>query len=356
MHDETPDPIDNAPEPDAEAGGRHLAYSLGRIPWLVWAFVLLAIGDAFWYVRNLNLPATASISDVAVYGLQVIPPVIAVLLPAVLLARHPDATSRARTLLFGTILFALVQGLVILSEPLQGFFQSMTPPSQDLPGLVPLAEFYSGLINLVTAFGLAYIAIGLSQARQLEDHPRSVTTLFVPVAAIFGMVVEVLWVSGLQLGDTPMSPTLAIDLGASVVLGVLRIVVWVYLATAIVRGLLAGEDPRSGWLLGALGGGLVILALVLFNLNRVVDIQDQTLVTVYGYVVILAYALGYVSLLAAFAVGLPAFDEFDDEDDFDDVDDFDDEEEFEHGHEDEFEDAGGDEYGGDEPGRDEPGR
>jgi hypothetical protein len=287
--------------------------ALGRVPLLAWAFVLFAIGDVVWYVGSVRLEAGSSISDITVYAFQVIPSIAAILLPAALLARHPDALSRARTLVFGTILFALVQGLLILTEPLQGFFESVTPPSEDVPSLVPLAALYNGLISLVAAFGLAYIAVGLSQARRYEDRSGSLTTLFVPVAAVFATVVGVLAVSRLQLGDTAMSPTLAIYLAASVVLGILRIVAWAYLATVATRGWLAGEDPTGGWGLGALGGGLVILALALVNLDGVLDIGEATFLTVYGYVIVLAYAFGHVGVLAAFAVGLPALDGSEDE-------------------------------------------
>ena len=287
--------------------------ALGRVPLLAWAFVLFAIGDVVWYVGSVRLEAGSSISDITVYAFQVIPSIAAILLPAALLARHPDALSRARTLVFGTILFALVQGLLILTEPLQGFFESVTPPSEDVPSLVPLAALYNGLISLVAAFGFAYIAVGLSQARRYEDRSGSLTTLFVPVAAVFATVVGVLAVSRLQLGDTAMSPTLAIYLAASVVLGILRIVAWAYLATVATRGWLAGEDPTGGWGLGALGGGLVILALALVNLDGVLDIGEATFLTVYGYVIVLAYAFGHVGVLAAFAVGLPALDGSEDE-------------------------------------------
>ena len=361
----TTDGADDAPEPGPEPGpepetlttappdarGPHLPDVLGRMPWLAWVFVLLAIGDIASYVRNLNVPAGSSIADFAIYVLQVIPSVAVILLPAALLARHPDAMSRARTLLFGTILYAVVQGMLLLSEPLQGFFETLTPPSAELPFLVPMAAVYNGLISVVAAFGLAYMAVGLSQARRFEDRRRSVTILFVPVAAVFGTVVGVLTVSGLDLGDLQMSPTLGIYLGTSVVLGVVRIVAWAYLATAATRGWLASEDPAKGWGLGAVGAGFVVFALVLVNLNGLLAIQDATFATVYRYLIVIAYAFGHIGLLLAFALGLPALgwsDDEDEDDDFDDDDDeFDDDVEFDDAHEDPLED----ESGNDEPAR-----
>ena len=353
MNDTTTDGADDALEPGPEpetltgtpsaARGPHLPGVLGRLPWLAWVFILLAIGDIATYVIDLNVPAGFSIADVAIYVLQVIPSVAVILLPAALLARHPDATNRARTLLFGTILYAAVQGMLLLSGPLQGFFEGLTPPSEELPFLVPMAAVYNGLISVVAAFGLTYMAVGLSQARRYEDRRRSVTILFVPIAAVFGTVVGVLAVAGLDLGDLPMSPTLGVYLGTSVILGVIRIVAWAYLATAATRGWLAHEDPAKGWGLGSVGAGLVVFALALVNLNGLLAIQDATLVTVYRYLIIIAYALGHVGLLAAFALGLPALDwpddEFDDDEfDDDESDDESDDEEFDDVHEDPFED------------------
>ena len=151
-----------------------------------------------------------------------------------------------------------------------------------------------------------------------------------------------------------MSPTLGIYLGTSVVLGVVRIVAWAYLATAATRGWLASEDPAKGWGLGAVGAGFVVFALVLVNLNGLLAIQDATFATVYRYLIVIAYAFGHIGLLLAFALGLPALDWSDDEDDdFDDDDDefdddeFDDDVEFDDAHEDPLED----ESGNDEPAR-----
>lgn len=343
MNDTTIDGTDDAPEPETEpesppeASDRQLPAAVTRSYWLAWAFVLLAIGDIAWYVISLKLPADAPISDFAVYALQVIPSVAVILLPAALLIRHPDATSRARTLLFGTILYALVQGMLILSAPLQGFFESVTPPSEELPFLVPLAAVYNGLISVIAAFGLAYIAVGLSQARRFEDRPRSVTVLFVPIAAVFGTVVGILSVARLDLGELPMSPPLGIYFGTSVILGVVRIVAWVYLATAATRGWLADEDPAKGWGLAAIGAGLVVFALALVNVNGLLALQDGTFLTVYRYLIIIGYALGHIGLLVAFAIGLPALDWPDDEDEYED--------EYDEYDEDEFDDESADEPG-----------
>ena len=172
-------------EPAEEARGPHLPDALTR-NWATWIFVILAIGYVAWYVTHLDVKPDASFADFVIYALQAVPAVTAILLPAAVLARHPDAWSRARTLLFGTILYAAVQGMLILVDPLQAFFETVTPASPDLPFLVPLAVTYNALISLVAAFGLGYIAVGLSMARRYEGGSRWTTGWFVPVATVFG--------------------------------------------------------------------------------------------------------------------------------------------------------------------------
>jgi len=313
---------------DEPARGPHLPDVLGRAPWLAWIFVLLAIGYLVWFVRSSNVVANPSASDVVVYILRLIPSLVAILLPAALLARHPDAMRRAPTLLFGTILFAAVQGMLILAEPLQPFFESLTPASEELPFLVPLAAAFSVLIGLVSAFGLVYIGLGLTQARRYEGGSSVAISLIVPVAAILATIAGILSVARLDLGSTPMSPPLAIYLASSVFLGILRVTVWAYLTAVATRGWRAREEPLAGWQMAVLAGALVLVALALVNVNGLLDFYGDTFATAYGYVVSSSYALGHLALLAAFAIGLPSLDPLEDDeedDDFDDEDDLDEE-------------------------------
>jgi len=310
---------------DEPARGPHLPDVLGRAPWLAWIFVLLAVGYLVWFVRSSNVVANPSASDVVVYILRLIPSLVAILLPAALLARHPDAMRRAPTLLFGTILFAAVQGMLILAEPLQPFFESLTPASEELPFLVPLAAAFSVLIGLVSAFGLAYIGLGLTQARRYEGGSSAAISLIVPVAAVLATIAGILSVARLDLGSTPMSPPLAIYLASSVFLGILRVTVWAYLTAVATRGSMAGEEPRAGWQLVVVGGAFVLVALALVNVSGLLDLVDDALVTAYGYAVSASYSLGHLALLAAFAIGLPSLDPLEDEEDDDFDDDFDDE-------------------------------
>jgi hypothetical protein len=233
--------------------------------------------------------------------------------------------------------------MLILADPLQGFFESLTPASDDLPFLVPSSAVYNALISIVAAFGLGYMAVGLSIARRYTDtRSRWVTGWFVPVATIFATVVGVLAVSRIDFSGTPMTPTLAIYLASSVILGVLRFAVWAFLSSVVTRGWLEGEEPRSGWGLASIGTWLVLLTLVIVNLTGVIQVGDDIFGTLLGYFIVIAYAGGHLLLLLAFLVGLPKVegdettgdldeDEDEDSDDFEDDDfednDFEDEDE-----------------------------
>lgn len=325
---ETEVALEDDEAPYVEARGPHLPDALGRLPWLAWVFILLAIGDFAWFIVNAGLGSASSLGDFATYVLRVVPSVTAVLLPAVLLARHPDATRRAPTLLLGLVLYALVQGLLILSQPLQGFFEKVTPASEELPGLVPLAAIYDGLSSLIGAFGVLYVAVGLARARRFVDRSGPLTALLVPVAGVIASILGVVAVSRIDLGGSgiSMSPTLAIYLGGNVILSILPVVVWAYLTTVGVRGWQAGEDPIAGWRFVALGGGLVIVALALVDVGGLLTdatVSNETIYRLYGYTIAVAYSLGHLCLLAAFLVGLPALDD-EDYEDFEDGEDFED--------------------------------
>jgi hypothetical protein len=313
MHDDRRNADDDTFGSVEEGSTRRLPDALTR-SWLAWVFVVLALGFVGWYLRFQSLPAEASTANVVLHILQLVPSVCAILVPATLLARHPDAPARAGTLLAGTILFALVQGLVVLADPLQPVFESITPPSPELLGVVPLKAMYDGLISLVVAFGLGAIALGLTQARRYEDRvPSWLTGWLVPAATIFGSLVGVV-AAELYFGDAPMSPILAIYLAATIILGVVRVVMWAALLAVGARGAAAGEDPQSGWILVTLGAATVLVSLVLLNLTNVIDLPSEDIATWLGYVIAVAYAVGNLLLLLAFVAGLPAMPETEDDD------------------------------------------
>jgi hypothetical protein len=143
--------------------------------------------------------------------------------------------------------------------------------------------------------------------------------LLVPVATIFATVVGILAASRLTLPD-PMPPVYLVYLAANIILAILRVAAWAYVATSAISGWRAGEEPTVGWRLAAVAGVVVIFALVLVNLPGVFDLQDPTLVQLYGWIIVIAYSTGHLFLLGAFAIGLPSLDETEDDEDDDEAD------------------------------------
>lgn len=288
--------------------------AVGGLHPIAWIFILLALVDLVWFIVNANTAEMTSFGDAVFYGLQVFPAVTAILFPAALLARHPDAVTRAPVLLLGTILFALVQLLLVLATPLGPAFEAATPASDVVP-FVAMAELYNGLTLAVAALALAFIARGLSLARQYEDRTGGWIDWLVPVATAFAVVAGIVGATRLELGD-PVSAVIPIYIGSSVVLGIVRVAAWSYLLASALRGMGAGEEPRAGWQLAALAAGTVLFALVLLNTVGLVTVPEAWIIDLYQWTVVIAYALGHLFLLVAFTLGLPSLDPAEDDDDY----------------------------------------
>jgi hypothetical protein len=280
--------------------------AIGGLHPMAWVFILLALVDLVWFIVNADTAGMTSLVDVVFYGLQVFPAVAAILFPAALLARHPDAATRMPVLLLGTILFALVQLLLILATPLAPFFEAATPASEEIP-IVAMAELYNGLTLAVAALALAFIARGLSLARQYEDRTGPWIDWLVPVATGFATVSGIVGATRLEIG-APVSAIIPIYIGSSVILGILRVAAWSYLLASALRGIAAGEDPRGGWQLAAWASGIVLFALVLLNIVGLVTVPEVWILDLYQWTVVFAYAIGHLGLLVAFTVGLPSLD------------------------------------------------
>jgi hypothetical protein len=289
-----------------------------RVPWLAWVFVALAVAETVRVIGDSDVGSNATLQFFVAVALGLVPAIASILLPAALLFAHPNAWRVAPTLLFGTILVALVQGLQVLGDPLQSIFEILTPASEELPDFVPMAAAYNVLTFVVLVFGLAYIAVGLSRARRSQDSPADVTSLFVPLATILATVAGVIEVSRLDIPLGSLTPALVFYVAAAFVPGILQMGVWAYLLAITTRGWRAGDAPAVGWRLGVLGPALVLGSFLLIYVVRILELQ-ASLGDPYLYIVSGAYALGYLSLLFAFFAGLPEIaedgDQVGDEDD-----------------------------------------
>ena len=293
-----------------EPRGPHLPDPLAGIPWGVPVFIALALGEIVWLVANAALGPAPSVEMVVSFGLGVVPSAVVILLPAALLIRHPDAASRAPTLLFGTVLFAAVEGLQILSQVLQPFLEHLIPADPALPFIMPMVVIYGAIVSLISSFGLAYIAVGLSQARRWEGD-RGISTAFVLVvvgAAALGS--GIVAIAQVQLGEIPWSPTLALYFGSTVILRSLFVVAWAAVAVTAAAGARAGEDPNRGWWLAAVAGWVVVGALAIATASGLIQdprIQDWS--TAIRYTIAILFAAGYLGVLVSFVISLPSLAE-----------------------------------------------
>lgn len=314
LHDrlDTPRPA----EPSTEPRGPHLPDAVAGIPRLAWPLILLAAARLAWAVNQADFGPVPELSTVVSYVIGSIPPMVAVLLPVALLFRHPDAASRARTLLVGTVLIAVAEGLKALAGPLGPIFEQLTPGSAETPFLIPVAIGYDALASLVGTFGIANVALGLAQARRYEDRPGArVVAVGFAIVAVLIAASRIVEVTQLSFDQIPMTPTLVAYIGTTAALGILAVVAWSYLAATVVRGARAGEEPGSGWPVGALGAGLVVAAFLLVAALSLIAAlgrptpDSQPLFMAMARATSGVYALGYLFLLGAFAAGLPSLDE-----------------------------------------------
>jgi hypothetical protein len=295
-----------APIPDAP-----LQASVGR-RWPALIFVVLAVLDLAWYIVDSGVFVNPSPGDLLVHLLRVTPGLTAILLPAALIARQPDVGRRIPSLLVGAILFAAVQGLILAAGPLQPVFATLTPAPDNLPSVVPSEAVYELIVALVSAAGLGLFGFGLLRARRFADQGPPGLAVLVPAAAILATVAGVVGLSQLDLTGVSVTPGVLLYVVASVVLGIVRVVAWAFLAAVAIRGWRAGEAPVAGWWLLVLGTSLVLLALAMLNIRNLIDVTDETVDEVYGYIEATAYAAGNLCFLIAVAVGVPEIDRSED--------------------------------------------
>jgi hypothetical protein len=309
---EGPDQAGELDGPEA-ARGPHLPDH-----WPVLAFVVLGAAFAWFSYRQAGESGTRvwTLETVFFFLMNVIPSVSAILLPGALLLRHPDATHRARMLLFGTLLFAAVPFLRFIEGSLQVVFQALTPAPAEL-GYVPMALLYNVLQALVVLFAVLYLVLGLIQARHWAysraARAAGLVILFVALAAAGAMLYST---SQTDLSGIAMDPMLWLYFGLSTVLGLLTILTWAYLAMNLTRGAMSGEEPVAGWFVAAIGACLVVATFAIGAWSGVVRTTDASIQTMIFWTHGILYSLGYLGLLAGFALGLPSLDpvEWDDED------------------------------------------
>lgn len=305
-------------EPWPEPRGLHLPDVLGRLPLAAWLFVVLAVARLGWALREDALGPSLDawrIGQVALFG---VPSVVAVLLPAALLARHRDAPARMRVLFAGVVLLAIVEGLRLLASPLEPLFESLTPADQAVAFLVPSAIAYQVAGNLLNALALAAISVGLIRTRRHDDPSASwpVDAVLAALVVLIGAT-GIVSVSRLPAEQLPLTPTVVAYVVSTVVLNVVTATAFGYLAATTTAGARANEGPALGWRLAAIGSWLVIGSLAALGVAGVLEPTADAADLANNLVLAIeaVFSLGFIGLLAAFALGLPSLDPVDIEDD-----------------------------------------
>ena len=279
-----------------------------------WVFLLLGVARLIWFVREWNL-APSPIGALT-FAATVVPAVGAVVIPAALALRHPDAPLKAPWLFVGTVLLAAVEGMRVLSRPLEPIFEQVAPGAPETPFLVPLAILYSAVAGLLGAVAVGAIGRGLSVARRYGDRSSNRPVVALVAGAV--MLIAALRLVALgQLGwdQVPLTPVVIVYVGSTALLGILSVAAWGYLTAMAIGGARAGEDPELGWLLAAVGAGMVIGAFAANGALGLVTAtpESTTLWQNIGLVISLGFAFGYLAIVAAFLLGLPSLDPVPDE-------------------------------------------
>jgi hypothetical protein len=291
--------------PWEEARPPHLPDALMRLsPWLM-PFLLLAglevvAGWLEWSVRWQPQDVSTAVSII----INRVPGVCAMLLGAALFWRRPDAYRTVPMIVLGVVLLATAALLRLASVPLADVFGELTPPSEELPVLVPLQVAYDIFVALVNIFALLYLARGLAAARRFVDAVslRGLAIVLIGVSVATTVISILPFLGILDWSGVMLSLNVA-----WMTLGLIQMLAWSYLLVVARGGWLAGERPRIGWVLVAFAAALLVAFRVISALGDLLPPSREG-AFVALQILGLASNAGWVLLLLAFVAGLPSIE------------------------------------------------
>jgi hypothetical protein len=268
-------------------------------PWAI-AFVAVAIAQVWFGYRawagQFAIPQPDTVPLLAHY---LVPSAIVPLFGAALFIRHPDARRTMPALVFGIVLFTIVQLLTSIDAPIRAFLDNFSSPD-DGP-VSPADVAYAVFRSLLQLFAILYIAGGLSEARRAPPvAAQRPLALWLGALAVIATVISIASVA--QFGLDLSGPGGALVLAIDITLALFTSIVWAYLVSVTVGGTLAGEAPKPAWRLAAIGTGIVFVYRLLAGIVLGVGDPWTSLVVIGGYVAL----AGWLLLLVAFWLGLPA--------------------------------------------------
>jgi len=294
--------IDEPPPPPT------LGMRLAGVPRPTWLFSLLAILSTILTVQSAS---AAGISDSFTFSTTVlrgIPTAVAFLIPAALFLRHRDAWTTDRVLVVGTVLFGVVELLQYASPGVTAWLDTIIPPDPTSLLPSPLNVSFTVIVGLLGALAPAVTGRGLLAARAYEDSRRSrVWWLIVALLTLIAGVTNILLLINLSL-DIP-NDTVVIYFWLTVltvVVSLINVFGWAYLAGVALVGWRSYEEPGTGWGIGALGSGVVLAGLAASGVVAAISVFGPKLPDQSSLAFLGAFALGYLLLIVAFFAGLPA--------------------------------------------------
>jgi len=117
----------------------------------------------------------------------------------------------------------------------------------------------------------------------------------------------------LDFTGTPLTPVFLSYITSFLLLGLITIGAWAYVTVSATGGALLGESPRTGWLLAAIGGWIVLLTFGIITVEGLIQLTDENVVAVLVWITATLFAAGNLAILAAFVTGLPELDDLDDD-------------------------------------------
>jgi heme A synthase len=281
----------------------HLPDRLTSIsPWVL-PFLVVAVTQL--WVLWINQPLSTNQGSAVEYWLGTryqFAEIAGALIGLALFLRHPDARRTLPQVAWGALLLLLAQVMGLLEQTLDPVFVALAPPSEDLYFFSPLREAYSIFTSLVALFGIAFIASGLSAARRYESTgPGRTLVAALVILAVVSAAGSMLWLPA----EFDVSPALVGTIIGTLVARFLRTLAFSYLVVITAVGWLAQEEPRSAWRLAAVGAGLLLFSVSMAPFIGLLPLSPEGLLAAISPIQEGVF-VGWVLLVAAFALGLPS--------------------------------------------------
>ena len=295
-----------------------LTGSARRVPAAAWIFIAVAVALLVWDLRDIaTVWKDGSTLGVLSLLSGTIPAVATCLFGAALFIRHPSARRTDPLIVFGIALLVIGTCWPVLRTILTAVFSSSDQDGAPF-SFTPLGVEIGIFVGFLLAIGVVYVARGLLDARARDDDSGVRRRSLILVATVAVILITYLsqtyryWTDG-SVDQT--DPWVIVEIVSSLLVGVIGLLAWAYLAATSWTGSASGERPPRAWQFAAWGAGLLVLKLLLtsvwywvLTINPPTDSTNELLFWPYrviGYIT----ALGYVLLLVAFALGLPGIDE-----------------------------------------------